>query len=201
MELLSVHDPGYRVRPVTTFGQFTERWEEAVLVRDSLPRHYSPARQKVSGPFFGNLQLRDVRSGENVQRFIAAVGAGPKTVRNIFVTLLSKSAHSWRYISNDALDDVVLPTPRKAHAFRCANALLMATESYPTAAWTQRPPVSPYTHTAWRVPMMSDCRVVGRIFRCSWPEDANEADIKKKACLCLASPCESSRIAGCGGWI
>jgi Phage integrase, N-terminal SAM-like domain len=93
----SINDPGYRARPVATFAHFSERWESIVLVQHK-PSTQATIRSHIKKylvPFFGNLQLRDVRS-ENVQRFIASVEASPKTVRNIFITLrlMWKSARS-----------------------------------------------------------------------------------------------------------
>ncbi len=66
-------------------------------------------------PFFGPFQLREV-GAEDVQRFVALVQRGPKTLRNIMVTLrlIWKSATAWRYVTHDPFAAVVLPRRGRA---------------------------------------------------------------------------------------
>ena len=139
----SINDPSYRARPVATFAQFAERWKSTVLVQHK-PSTQATIRSHITKylvPFFGGLQLRDVRP-ESVQRFIAGLEASPKTVRNIFVTLqlIWKSARAWQYASHNALDGVVRPKPRKARRFffnaeEIRRILQAAPEPYRTFYW------------------------------------------------------------------
>jgi integrase len=138
-----VNDPGYRARPVATFGQFAERWESTVLVQHK-PSTQATMRshmKKYLVPVFGDLPLRDIQP-ENVQRFIAGMRTSPKTVRNLFITLqlMWNSARAWQYVSHNALDGVVLPKPRRARTFfftreEVQRILAAAPEPYRTFYW------------------------------------------------------------------
>jgi integrase len=141
--IASINDPGYRARPIATFAEFAKRWESIVLVQHK-PSTQATIRSHVKKylvPFFGNLELRDMRS-ENIQQFIAGVKKSPKTVRNIFITLqlMWKLAQSWQYVSHNVLDGVVLPKPRKARVFfltreEICKILRTAREPYRTFYW------------------------------------------------------------------
>lgn len=114
----AVNDSSYRARPTSTFQQFVSRYEEMVLSQHK-PSHQATVRSQVRKylvPFFGRLQLREVRT-ELVQRFLSGVQASPKTVRNLYITIRSiwKYAKAWGYVAHDICDGVVLP---KHHARR-----------------------------------------------------------------------------------
>ena len=139
----SINDPSYRARPVSSFELFAERWQNIVLVQHK-PSTQSTIRshiRKYLTPHFGPYQLRDIQP-ETIQRFIAGIDGSPKTVRNIFVTLqlMWKSARSWRYVSHNPLDGVVLPKPRNARRFfltreEIVKILGVAPEPYRTFYW------------------------------------------------------------------
>ncbi|MFZ0465893.1 MAG: tyrosine-type recombinase/integrase, partial [Candidatus Acidiferrales bacterium] len=118
--LSTVNDPGYRARPTATFQQFASRWEAMVLSQHK-PSHQATVRSQIRKylvPFFGRLQLREIRP-ELVQRFLSGLQTSPKTVRNLYVTLRSmwKSARAWSYVAHEICDGIVLPKHHASRAF------------------------------------------------------------------------------------
>jgi integrase len=141
--LSTVNDLSYRARPTATFVQFASRYEAMVLSQHK-PSHQGTVRSHIRKwliPFFGRLQLREVRS-ELVQRFLSGVHASPKTVRNLYVTLRSmwKSARAWGYVAHDACDGIVLPKSNRARRFfysleEVQRIIAAAEEPYKTFYW------------------------------------------------------------------
>ena len=115
--LVVVNDSRYRARPTATFAELAVRWESAVLpmVKPSTRINYRSHLRKHLVPFFGSFQMKDIQP-ELVQRFLAGLRAGPKTVRNVYITLRSlwRSARSWGYVAHDAVEGVVLPRAFKS---------------------------------------------------------------------------------------
>jgi integrase len=112
LDELKVNRASYRPRRVATFEQFAERWEVDILPNWK-PSSATNARSHLSRylvPFFGKTQLRDV-GPEIIQRFISSLTVGPKTVRNVIMTLRSllNTAKAWEYVSHDAFNGLVLP--------------------------------------------------------------------------------------------
>jgi len=84
----SVNAPTYRGWPTATFAQFASRWESTVLVQHK-PSTQATIRsqlRKYLVPHFGKFAMRDVHP-EMVQEFVSRLTVGPKTVRNLSVTL------------------------------------------------------------------------------------------------------------------
>jgi integrase len=119
-KLSTVNSPSYRPRPTSTFDQFATRWESSVLgqFRPSTAQNYRIHVRKHLRPFFGSLQLKDIQP-ELVQQFVASRTVGPKTVRNICVTFQSmwRTARAWGYVTHNAFDEIVMPTPRHTQRF------------------------------------------------------------------------------------
>lgn len=118
--LSTVNDPSYRAHPTATFQQFAARYETMVLSQHK-PSHQGTVHSHIRKwliPFFGRLQLREIRP-ELVQRFLSGVQASPKTVRNLYITIRSmwKSARAWGYVAHDACDCIVLPKSNRARRF------------------------------------------------------------------------------------
>ena len=141
--LSEVNDPGYRARPTATFQQFAARWEDMVLSQHK-PSHQITVRSQIRkylNPFFGRLQLREIRT-ELVQHFLSGVQASPKTVRNLYVTIRSmwKSARVWGYVAHDVCDVIVLPKSHRTRAFfftleEVQRIIGAAEEPYKTLYW------------------------------------------------------------------
>lgn len=81
LRLAPINDPRYRARPSSTFAEFAQRWQSAVLtqhkpstqaaIRSQLRRHIVP--------FFGRYPMREIQP-ELVQIFVSEAKASPKTV-------------------------------------------------------------------------------------------------------------------------
>ena len=141
--LAVVNDPSYRARPSSTFAEFAKRWEALVAIqhKPSTQVNLRSHLRRYITPFFGRSAVRDVRP-DTVQQFVSTIKAGPKTVRNIYVTLqmMWKSARAWQYVAHDALDGVVLPKRRTPRRFfftqdEVTRILANAEEPYRTFYW------------------------------------------------------------------
>jgi len=62
--------------------------------------------------------MKDVTS-ELIQLFVSNAKPGPKTVRNICITLQSmwRSARAWGYVTHDLMGGVVLPSPKRIQRY------------------------------------------------------------------------------------
>ena len=115
--LAVVNSAFYRPRLTATFGELAARWQSSVLTQFAASTQ-GTMRGHLSRwliPFFGPFQLREIRA-EDVQRFVASVPRGPKTLRNIVATLRLnwKSATAWGYVTHDPLAAIVLPRRGRA---------------------------------------------------------------------------------------
>lgn len=120
LRLSAVNSLTYRARPTATFAQFATKWEASVLgqLKPSTAQNYRGHIRNHLKPFFGSYQLKDIQP-ELMQQFVASRAASPKTVRNICVTFQSmwRSARAWGYVTHDAFDRIVMPTPRRTQRF------------------------------------------------------------------------------------
>src|SRR2546427_2375452 len=115
-----INHVSYRPRPTATFAEFAVGWESKVLSQfgASTAINYRVHVRKHLVPFFGKYAMKDV-TPELVQLFVSGAKPGPKTVRNICVTLQSmwRSARAWGYVAHDLMSGVVLAPDRRIQRF------------------------------------------------------------------------------------
>ena len=115
-----INHVSYRPRPTATFAEFAVGWESKVLSQfgASTAINYRVHVRKHLVPFFGKYAMKDV-TPELVQLFVSGAKPGPKTVRNICVTLQSmwRSARAWGYVAHDLMSGVVLAPHRRIQRF------------------------------------------------------------------------------------
>jgi integrase len=115
-----VNKIGYSPMPTARLRNFAESWETKVLSQyeRSTAITYRTHVRKHLVPFFGEYAMRDINS-ELVQQFVCRSASGPKTLRNIVITLRAMwtTAKAWGYVAHDITQGVVLPHAKRRQRF------------------------------------------------------------------------------------
>ena len=109
--LMDVNSLTYRARPTATFREFATKWQNMVLTQHK-PSTQTADRSRIRKHLsvFDNVWVREM-STEMLQRFIARLKVGPKSVRNIIALMreMWHSAQAWGYVQHDPFVGIVLP--------------------------------------------------------------------------------------------
>jgi integrase len=104
----------YRARPIATFSEFADKWEQDTLsqLKYSYQASEKSRLKRHLRPFFGSFRLKDM-NGDVVQEFISNSELNAKTTRNCIATLRTiwNAAVAWKYIGKDQdwFDGITLP--------------------------------------------------------------------------------------------
>ena len=139
--IFHVNKLNYRPRPTAQFVEFARSWETEVLSQygDSTAINYRTHIRKHLVPFFGGYAMKDVNP-EMVQHFVSCSTVGPKTTRNICITLQSMwaTAKAWGYVAHDVMEGVVLPDISRVQRYFFSQQeiqLILANAKEPQRTW------------------------------------------------------------------